>query len=113
MGPLPGIAPGSPLYQSGALLAELLRQWCPRPDLHREPARCERAALLLRHAGLVGQGGFEPPSAVYQTAALNHCATVRLVRQVGFAPTQLSRRFYGPHGSLGPADAIWILSDTE
>jgi hypothetical protein len=50
--PEPGIAPGSPLYQSGALLIELHRHWCPRPDSHREPARCGRAALLLRHAGL-------------------------------------------------------------
>ena len=37
------------------------------------------ALCRLSYAGLVGSGGFEPPSPVYQTDALSHCATIRKV----------------------------------
>ncbi len=35
------------------------------------------ALCQLSYAGLVGSGGFEPPSPVYQTGARNPCATIR------------------------------------
>jgi hypothetical protein len=37
------------------------------------------ALCQLSYAGVVGSGGVEPPSSVYQTAALNRCATIRSV----------------------------------
>ncbi len=37
----------------------------------------DAALCQLSYAGLVGSGGFEPPSPVYQTGALSHCATIR------------------------------------
>jgi hypothetical protein len=39
----------------------------------------DAALCRLSYAGLVGSGGFEPPSPVYQTGARNPCATIRRV----------------------------------
>ena len=91
------------------------------------------ALCRLSYAGLVGSGGIEPPSPVYQTGALSHCATIRksarrdsnsgrlviskLLSPLSYGPYNIggperirtstaTRRFYRALGSLMPSRPV-------
>ena len=98
----------------------------------------DAALCQLSYAGLVGSGGFEPPSPVYQTGARNPCATIRksarresnsgrlvisrLLSPLSYGPYNIGgperirtstamRRFYRALGSLMPSRPVgWCCS---
>ena len=98
------------------------------------------ALCRLSYAGLVGSGGFELPSPVYQTGALNRCATIRRVGPQRFelwsacykqaaltvelradeigGPERIrtstaTRRFYRALGSLMPSRPVGAATGTR